>query len=72
MNEENGNRGGKTYASLVKSVGEEHIMAFESDRGGFSPRGFSVDGSDEQIQFLKLLNPCSNRIIFIIKRDMEE
>lgn len=53
MNEENGNRGGKTYASLVKSVGEEHIMAFESDRGGFSPRGFSVDGSDEQIQFLK-------------------
>ena len=53
MNEENGNRGGKTYASFVKNKGEEHIMAIESDRGGFSPRGFSVDGSDSQLAVIQ-------------------
>ena len=45
MNEENGNMGGMTYASWVKERGEEHIVAIESDRGGFSPRGFDVDGN---------------------------
>ena len=61
MNEENGNRGGKTYASFVKNKGEQHLMAIESDRGGFSPRGFSVDGSDSQLAviqtFEKLFEP---------------
>jgi hypothetical protein len=38
--------GGKTYATWVKSLGEEHIAALESDRGGFTPRGFGCDGSD--------------------------
>ena len=50
MNEENGNRGGKSYARLVKQKGEEHILALESDRGGFSPRGFSVDGTSAQLE----------------------
>lgn len=45
MNEENGNRGGMKYAEAANASGEEHIFALESDRGGFSPRGFSVDGS---------------------------
>lgn len=53
MNEENGNRGGKTYASLVKESGEEHVMALETDRGGFTPRGFSVDGNDEQLKTIQ-------------------
>lgn len=44
MNEENGNRGGKKYATLAAENNEVHIAALESDRGGFSPRGFSVDG----------------------------
>jgi len=61
MNEENGNRGGKTYADLVKKEGEEHVMALESDRGGFTPRGFSVDGTPEQLKviqsFQDLLKP---------------
>lgn len=61
MNEENGNRGGKTYASVSKSKGEIHVAAIESDRGGFSPRGFSIDGTDEQVKqiagFKKLLEP---------------
>jgi Zn-dependent M28 family amino/carboxypeptidase len=55
MNEENGNRGGKGYADWVVSKGEKHIAALESDRGGFAPRGFSCDGTAEQIKFLKTL-----------------
>jgi hypothetical protein len=50
MNEENGNMGGKTYATWVKSKGEKHIAALESDRGGFTPRGFGCDGKDSVFQ----------------------
>jgi carboxypeptidase Q len=53
MNEENGNRGGTTYASWSKERGEKQIAALESDRGGFAPRGFSCDGSSAQVEFLK-------------------
>jgi hypothetical protein len=37
----------------VKALGEKHIAALESDRGGFVPRGFGVDGTDDQITFLQ-------------------
>ncbi|WP_046745950.1 M20/M25/M40 family metallo-hydrolase [Kordia zhangzhouensis] len=47
MNEENGLRGGRKYAEVVKEKGEEHVFALESDAGGFTPRGFSFDCSDE-------------------------
>lgn len=50
MNEENGNRGGISYAKQVKLAKETHIAAIESDAGGFSPRGFRIDGSKEQIE----------------------
>lgn len=53
MNEENGNRGGKTYAKEVKEKGEHHIAALESDRGGFTPRGFSLDGTEDQLKKLQ-------------------
>jgi carboxypeptidase Q len=53
MNEENGNRGGQTYASIVKQKGEKHVAAIESDRGGFAPRGFHCDGSAAQVELLK-------------------
>ncbi|TNF46188.1 MAG: peptidase M28 family protein [Bacteroidetes bacterium] len=57
MNEENGNMGGKTYAKWSKEKGERQIAALESDRGGFSPRGFQCDGTEEQIKFLESLAP---------------
>jgi carboxypeptidase Q len=61
MNEENGNRGGKGYAEKVKREGETHVFALESDRGGFSPRGYSIDGTPSQLKqiqsFQKLLTP---------------
>lgn len=53
MNEENGNMGGKTYATWSKEKGELQIAALESDRGGFSPRGFHCDGSQKHIDLLK-------------------
>ncbi len=61
MNEENGNKGGQTYASFVKEKGEKHIAALESDRGGFAPKGFSCDGDLDKFKSLfnfdKLFNP---------------
>ncbi|WP_187477944.1 MULTISPECIES: M28 family peptidase [Amniculibacterium] len=42
-NEENGVSGGDIYAQQVKKKGERHLFAIESDAGGFSPRGISLD-----------------------------
>jgi len=53
MNEENGNYGGKTYADLAKKNNENHILAIESDRGGFLPMGFDVLGTDEHLSMVK-------------------
>lgn len=50
MNEENGLRGGRKYAENAKLKGENHIFALESDAGGFTPRGFSFDCSDEEFK----------------------
>ncbi len=47
MNEENGLRGGTKYAELAKVNNEKHIAAIESDRGGFTPRGFTMTATDE-------------------------
>jgi len=55
MNEENGNMGGETYATWVKERKEEHIAAVESDRGGFAPRGYNIDGNDTHLKFLQSL-----------------
>ena len=58
INEENGLRGGTEYARLAKLNNENHIVAIESDRGGFVPRGFGVDSSilPNVLKFQKLLN----------------
>ncbi len=54
MNEENGGRGGKKYEELAKTNNESHIFALESDSGGFSPRGFSIESDDAN--FAKILS----------------
>jgi Peptidase family M28 len=46
MNEENGVRGGLQYEKESNKKGENHIFALESDAGGFTPRGFSIDCDD--------------------------
>jgi hypothetical protein len=43
MNEENGRRGGNKYEELSLLNKENHIFALESDEGGFTPRGFSLE-----------------------------
>ena len=53
MNEENGNFGGKNYARICSEAKEEHICAIETDRGGFLPIGFDVDGSDEHLKMVR-------------------
>lgn len=53
MNEENGNMGGKTYATWTKERGEVQVAAVESDRGGFSPRGFDCDGTEKHLKMLQ-------------------
>lgn len=49
MNEENGNRGGVKYAELAKQNNEKHIFALESDNGGFTPRGFGMQGASADL-----------------------
>ncbi len=61
MNEENGTRGAKKYAELAKLNNETHIGGLESDAGGHTPRGFSIDANDKNTAKLqswkKLLAP---------------
>ena len=57
MNEENGAKGGKKYAEIAIKKNEKHIVAIESDAGGFSPRGFEVGGKDTIVtDCLKAIN----------------
>ncbi len=46
INEENGLRGGLKYAEIAEKNKEKHIAAIESDRGGFTPHGFTMTASD--------------------------
>lgn len=57
MNEENGLRGGKEYAQQAQLKQENHVFALESDSGGFTPRGFSFDCSDEDFAQIKSWEP---------------
>ena len=49
MNEENGGRGGDKYYELAVKLKEKHIAAIESDRGAFTPRGFTYDTIDVRV-----------------------
>jgi carboxypeptidase Q len=53
MNEENGLRGGLEYGKQAQQLNEKHIAAIESDRGGFTPRGFSIGASDDVVAKVK-------------------
>jgi carboxypeptidase Q len=47
-NEENGIRGARAYAEQHKAELAKHVLALESDSGGFAPRGFSIGHKDPQ------------------------
>ena len=47
MNEENGLAGARAYWAVSDAAGEFHLAALESDAGGFTPRGFSMQGRED-------------------------
>jgi carboxypeptidase Q len=53
MNEENGLKGGLAYGDSAKTSGEKHILAIESDAGGFSPRGIGLGMDDQKEETIK-------------------
>lgn len=46
MNEENGGAGSIAYEKASTSKKEYHMAAIESDRGGYTPRGFTFEGEE--------------------------
>jgi hypothetical protein len=61
MNEENGGKGAKQYLQAAEINKENHLFALESDAGGFTPRGFSLDMDSLKVktiqQWLPLFYP---------------
>jgi carboxypeptidase Q len=53
MNEENGSRGGKAYAVDPHRAAERAYAAIEADRGGFMPRGFTVQADSGVVRRVK-------------------
>ncbi|PWN62863.1 M28 family peptidase [Chryseobacterium viscerum] len=52
-NEENGTKGGKQYGKIAKENNEKHLFAIETDAGGFSPRGISLEMDEPQRNQIK-------------------
>lgn len=57
MNEENGGAGSDAYFEAAKKNNEKHIFALESDAGGYTPRGFSMEMTDEKFEKIKSWAP---------------
>ncbi|KQT35518.1 peptidase M28 [Chryseobacterium sp. Leaf405] len=47
-NEENGVKGGVQYGKIAKENNEKHLFAIETDAGGFTPRGISLEMDNEK------------------------
>jgi carboxypeptidase Q len=70
-NEENGVRGAKAYAADHAAELPNHVMAVESDGGGFSPRGFIMDARADiapravkrLTDILSLLRPLQSQLL---------
>lgn len=57
MNEENGQRGAAKYTEVARQKNEKHVFALESDAGGFTPRGFSIDTTAEKLSTIQSWAP---------------
>lgn len=55
MNEENGTAGARDYAADHLEEFPRHVLAIESDRGGFVPRGFGFDGGEAGLRYVQEL-----------------
>ena len=56
-NEENGVKGGVQYGKTAKDSNEKHLFAIETDAGGFTPRGISLEMDDEKRNQIKSWKP---------------
>ena len=65
-NEENGGKGGAKYAELAKLNKEKHILALESDEGGFTPRAIAITCTPAQLtrfqKWTPLLKPYGTEV----------
>jgi len=61
INEEYGLNGGLEYGKYAETSGEIHIAAIESDRGCFTPRGFSAHTDENSIEKMKSWLPVLNK-----------
>ncbi len=52
-NEENGLAGARAYRDAHADELERHVLALETDRGGFLPRGFSTDANPTALSALR-------------------
>lgn len=57
MNEEFGLNGAREYAKISKKEEVNHVIAIESDAGGFAPRGISMVAPDSLIEKIKSFRP---------------
>ena len=62
VNEENGGRGAAAYAAAAKASSEHHILAIETDNGGFGPTGFRLgnthkDAAERAARWKPLFEP---------------
>jgi hypothetical protein len=57
MDEELYQSGGKAYADAVGISGEKHLLAMEADGGGFTPRMFTVNASEEVVNHISSFQP---------------
>jgi len=53
MDEEQGGGGATAYADAVKLTSENHLGGLESDAGGHTPRGFTIDANAGNTKLLK-------------------
>jgi len=60
VNEENGVRGGKSYAEQHKH--EKHRVVFEFDSGVFEPTAIGISGDDKMVAILKGIEPIVKEI----------
>jgi Zn-dependent M28 family amino/carboxypeptidase len=56
MNEENGLAGGRAYYAAHLDEMDRHVMALETDAGGFTPRGLDATASPEALAQLRSIS----------------
>jgi carboxypeptidase Q len=68
MNEENGVRGGLSYAAYAAKESKKHIAALESDMGGFNPQAIGVDAKADTFLYYKKWQPFFDPYFVFIKQ----